>query len=172
MFADMDPIIAIAIAIGWAIISAIFRKKKDADEWAEWEETNTKPQPKPPREHAPGPHTLDPFPTFPMPPRIPRKEAKPPPVEEHVPETEGPARQLSNVWGHAQEALAKAHRDQDRARERLKQLESKVRPTPAAAAHHKQHSAHRIVAKLRRPDGIREAVLASVILAPPKALEG
>lgn len=152
MFADLDPFVAIAIAIGWAIVSAFFRKKKDADEWAEWDK----------REGKPAPETLDPFP-----PPLPQiGKPKPPPLRQ---EPEGPKREPSNVWRHAQEAMAKAHREQERARERLKQLEAKVRPTAPAVAHNYQ--AHQITQKLRRRDGMREAVLASVIIGPPKALE-
>lgn len=152
MFADLDPFIAIAIAIGWAIVSAFFRKKKDADEWAEWDKRETKP----------GPQTLDPFPMpFPQ-----LGKPKPPPPRE---EPEGPQRELSHVGRHAEEAMAQAHREQERARERLKQLADRVRPTAPAVAH--IYGAHPILQKLRRREGIREAVVASVILGPPKALE-
>ena len=153
MFADLDPFIAIAIAIGWAIVSAFFRKKKDADEWAEWDKRETKP----------APETLDPFP---MP--LPQLGKKPPPLRQE-PEIEGGQRKLSNVWGHAQEAMAQAHREQERARERLKQIEARVRPVAPSVS--QERRAHAIIRKLRGREGMREAVLASVILGPPKALD-
>lgn len=153
MFADLDPLIAIAFAIGWAIISALFKKKKDAEDWAEWDERPAAP----PVILPPAPRSSPVIPTT--------ATATHPAIQDE----EGPQVELTHVWQHAGQAMAQAHREQERARERLRQLEQKLAPTPPAAAHHSPR--HQLAAKLRRRENLRETILATVILGPPKALE-
>jgi hypothetical protein len=193
MLAELN-IIGIIIAIVVAIIASIVKKKQGNGE-EEWElppelkPKRDRPQPPPAasrweeelrrvlEQQRPAPPPIAP----PAPPPLIVRHQPPPvaQIEEYQPSDEGPTYQESasarlHTLSEANQRHAHAASLFERTQEQLHELHTAThRATGPATVKHLQHSAEvqALLQSLRQPQGARTAILASVILGPPRALE-
>jgi hypothetical protein len=179
-FAALEPILAILVAVGWFIVKALLDRRRDADEWTEMElprPTRPAPSPPPPPIHrtlpqGPRPANVPP-PTKPQAPRPPQ----PPPVIRRQPvlvtEEEGPLRPDLATLKDSQESYARALHLQETIASRLSAIDQQTSAPKATQphVHFRSPAASNVVRAFRNPNTIRQAILAQLVLNPPKALE-
>jgi hypothetical protein len=185
MLAELN-IVGIIIAIVVAIIASLVKKKQPDDEW------ELPPELKPRRE--PPPQTSQPpkvsrweeelrrvLQQQPAPPPIVRPAVPPPlvQVQEYQPSpdeglSEEPAVPRLHTFSEATDNYAHASSLLERTQEQLHQLHSTThRAAAPASVHHVEVApeVRELLKTLRQPQGARAAILASVILGPPRAFE-
>lgn len=196
--AAMDPLLALAIGIGWLIIKAIQSRRKDADSWNDLE----KPAPPP---HSPHRNIGTPPPVMekrgrgslpPLAPRpiissrqrmnrpsLPRQTAAlpaPPVIRtslEPRPILVGPAEGPTGVelakLKESTQSYARASQLQESIAQRLSDVEKQTETAKPLAPKPRARSgaAAHFLRTMRNPATIRQAFLASFVLNPPKALE-
>lgn len=173
----LDPIIAIGIAIAWAIIQAISKKKQDAGDWADLEIPRTPaPPPQPaPRRSPPPPvqqkRTPPPV-RQPKPVIVTQRPYQPPPIPPVILEQEGPTRVLAHL-AESQKAYERAANLQQSVEQRMAAVDRQTSSAKPEGLHHhyKTRAALELLQNFRRPESVRQAFLASFVLNPPKALE-
>ncbi len=188
MLAELN-IIGIIVAVVVAIAASLLKRKEPQEDW----DTPSEPDPRrqaPPRPRRPNISRWEEelrrvLEERPAPPPIARHEPPPvyqpapPPVEEYQVspdegEYEGPARPRLAAFSEATETYAHASSLLQRTQEQLHQLHGPThRAAPPAAVHHTAIAPElsALLKSLHHPQGARAAVLASVVLGPPRAFE-
>ena len=190
----MNPLIALLVGIGWIVVKVLQTRKKDAESWGDLNE-----QPPAPRLHAPArevgnpPRKIDLPGRGAMPPlspvpslartlqRKPAVPASPPPLVQTASsprsaaanQERGPAsirraaldesRELYERTQGLDKAIANRLAAIEKETESAKPASVQVRTRSVASAHILRTMKHRTTA--------RQAILASLVLNPPKALE-
>ena len=183
MLAELN-VIGIIIAIVVTIVASLVKKKQPANEW------ELPPELKPQRDPRPQPPKASRWEeelrrvleqSHPVPPPIVRPAVPPPlmQVEEYQPSSdegahEEPAVPRLHTFTEASENYTHAASLLQRTQEQLHQLHGPTHRAAAPASVHHVEVAPEIrelLKTLRQPHGARAAILASVILGPPRALE-
>lgn len=155
--AALDPIIAILVAVGWFIVKALLNRSADVESWEEFER---KPQPVPP----PEPPPVIARKQQPLPPPLP----VPPPVIAQ--EQEGPYRVMGQL-AESRRAHERATHLEESVAAQLAAVGARVTKHKPSSARIRIHAMEDLVRTFRKPATLRQAVIASIILNPPKSLE-
>ncbi len=173
--AAVSPLIAIVVAIGWAVLQGILKRKQDAEGWEEFDRPSA---PVPPR---PKPPVIPPMTARPQT-QAPRQASRPAPLPvtrrpAPVPvpvrvEREGPDIQLAHL-NQSASAYQSAARLQQAVEGRMADVDRQTKAhRPAKVVQRERSRASReLLDSFRRPETVRQAFLASFVLNPPKALE-
>jgi hypothetical protein len=186
MLAELN-IVGIIIAIVVAIIASLVKKKQPDDEWELPPEL--KPRREPPPQSSPPPKVSRWEEELrrvlqqqqPAPPPIVRPAVPPPLVQVQEYQTspdegfsEEPVAPRLHTFSEATHHYAHASSLLERTQEQLHQLHSTThRAAAPASVHHVEVApeVRELLKTLRQPQGVRSAIIASVILGPPRALE-
>lgn len=165
--AALDPIVAIIAGVGWFIVKALMNRRNDMDSWDEFEQPRPKsapplPAPAPAPSSPPAPPVIRPAPVIIVqapPPVIP----KPAPVVIQQPD-------LARME-ESRRAYERAARIDDAVAKRLSEIDETVAKHKRATAQKRRNGVEDVIATMRNPATARNAVLAAVILNPPKSME-
>jgi hypothetical protein len=190
--AAMDPLIALLIGIGWIVVKVLQTRKKDAESWGDLNE-----QPPASKPHVPSRGQGAPPAKLQMPrrnalppmqrqrPGIPQPRQPNPSSPRPIIQTVSPARKPQATQGQiaknielaalkeSQELYARTQSLDKAVANRLASIEKETtsaRPAPVQPRTRPLASAH-ILRTMRHRTTARQALLASLVLNPPKALE-
>lgn len=165
--AALDPIVAIIVGVGWFIVKALMNRRNEMDSWDEFEQPRPKsaptiPAPPPAPSSSPTPPVIRPAPVIIV-------QAPPPVIPKPAPVVIQQAERAR--LEESRRAYERAAAIDDAVAKRLSAIDETVTKHKRATAQRRRDGVEDVIAKLRNPATARNAVLAAVILNPPKSME-